>query len=142
MSKCSHSKAAWSPGSSSSTESMVTALLPHHVPSEHEGGGDHGLFGLPLCGRDAVIQLHGKTLLQPLLMPSSWKASVKVHRSSTLNRSTAGPASSSHSMGIMGSSSIMFRSTDLLTLEEMWPFCFPPMRSLPHFLYGSIGELC
>lgn len=68
--------------------------------------------------------LHGETLSHTAWLPVSRWASAKVHLSSPLGSSAACPDSSSHPVGIMGSSSITSRGTDLLTLEEMWPFCF------------------
>lgn len=70
------------------------------------------------CGSDAVTWLHGETLSYPPLLPASRRVSAKVYLSSPLSSSAAYPASSSCPMGIMGSSSITSRGTDLLTYSR------------------------
>lgn len=68
-----------------------------------------------LCGSDAVTQLHDETLSYPPLLPACRTASSKGFLGFLLSSSAACPASSSCPVGIMGSSSIMSHSTDLLT---------------------------
>lgn len=62
--------------------------------------------------------LHGETLSHSPLLPASRRASAEVHLSSPPGSSAACPASSSHPVGIMGSSSITSCGTDLLTCSR------------------------
>lgn len=70
-------------------------------------------------------RLHGVTLSHTPLLPASKRASAEVHLSSPPGSSAACPASSSHHVGTMGSSSITMGSssitshgTDLLTYSR------------------------
>lgn len=58
--------------------------------------------------------LHGETLSHTPLLPASRRASAEVHLSTAPGSSAACPASSSHPVGTMGSSSITSHGTDLL----------------------------
>lgn len=62
--------------------------------------------------------LHGETLSHTPWLLDSRRANAKVHLSSPLGSSALCPASSSHPVGIMGSSSITSGGTDLLTYSR------------------------
>lgn len=70
-----------------------------------------------VCGSDAVTGYMVKLFHTPLL-PASKRASAEVHLSSRPGSSAACPASSSHHVGTMGSSSITSHGTDLLTYSR------------------------
>lgn len=76
------------------------------------------LLDLQRSWKRCCDRLHGETLSHTPLLPASRRASADVHLSSPPGSSASYPASSSHPVGIMKSSSIMPHGTDLLTYSS------------------------
>lgn len=76
------------------------------------------LLDLQSSWKRCCDRLHGETLSHTPLLPASRRASADVHLGSPPGSSASYPASSSHPVGIMKSSSIMPHGTDLLTYSS------------------------